>query len=374
MIDVDSALSIVLIKPETSDRQGWRPELDWPVEIQSPHDTWNHLDQVLPDAVVILDCDAAHIQFLTTLHDCCPGETRPAVILFANETPVSPLADLIDVVLPPINHPLVTHQIRQAVEQRQQLAAMQIQLEATRQELDRERALKLRSMDELEVLKNTIVRNVTHELNTPLLQVKSAVALIAEDMVNNNLVDYALQSTARLETVVKNITQLANCLDDPHISPIIIRECVEGALRDLRRTWEYKEHIARVNILIEKNLPLALGDRQGLVTILQQLMDNALKFSKDQVEVRAYLTDEHIHLSVQDYGIGIASDQLGAIFDTFFQVDSSSRRHYGGTGVGLAIVRLILERHNSQIHVESEPGTGSLFWFTLPVARLDRQA
>jgi signal transduction histidine kinase len=103
---------------------------------------------------------------------------------------------------------------------------------------------------------------------------------------------------------------------------------------------------------------------------LQLLIDTALKFSEGEVEVRLWHENDQVHIAVSDQGIGIAHDKLEAIFETFYQIDNSSTRRYGGVGVGLAIVRLILERHHVEIGVESTEGKGSTFSFALPVAVL----
>jgi signal transduction histidine kinase len=73
---------------------------------------------------------------------------------------------------------------------------------------------------------------------------------------------------------------------------------------------------------------------------------------------------------VKDEGIGIAADKLKHIFDSFYQIDNSSTRRYGGAGVGLALVKIILDLHHTEIHVESDEGKGSTFWFTLPYIEL----
>jgi signal transduction histidine kinase len=127
--------------------------------------------------------------------------------------------------------------------------------------------------------------------------------------------------------------------------------------------------VERITMKLEANLPAVQADKQGISTVLQLLMDNALKFSKDIVEVTAVHVDDQVRVAVVDHGIGIAKDQLGLIFDSFYQVEHSSTRRYGGTGVGLAIAKLILDHHGSQIMVDTEVGKGSTFSFLLPIAR-----
>lgn len=224
-----------------------------------------------------------------------------------------------------------------------------------------------RLMNETEILKNAIVRNVSHELRTPLLQVKSAVSLIKEGGDISKLVFYAENAVAKLEILVKNVTMLGMSLD-AQPSPIILRDAVEYARRDLRRIWQHRDNADRIQLHIEPNLPPVMADKQGLSTVLHLLLDNALKFSEERqtpVEVIARKEGDRIYIAVKDYGIGIAKDKLQKIFDMFYQVDASAIRRFGGMGVGLALVKLILDKHQAEIHVESEEGKGSTFWFYL---------
>lgn len=232
--------------------------------------------------------------------------------------------------------------------------------------LEKQKRLSL----EVEILKNAIVRNVSHELKTPLLQVKSAVALIAEGIENKELANYAKGATGRLETLVKNITLLGSSLDiNP--GPVIVRETVEYAIRNLGRFWEHGSDVARIQTNFENNLPPVLADKQGLTTVLQLLMDNAMKFSDDTIEVIVVAAGGNdVQIAITDSGIGIARDQLDSIFDMFYQIDPSSTRRYGGTGIGLAIVRLILDHHETWIEVNSQEGKGSTFSFILPAVEL----
>jgi signal transduction histidine kinase len=220
--------------------------------------------------------------------------------------------------------------------------------------------------EEVALLKHAIIHNVSHELKTPLLHVKSAVSLLAEEKINTTLTDYAMGATARLEASVNNIVQLAYGLNI-NIEPMLLRESVDLAMRHLRRSWETKDKIDRVQLHIEDQLPPVLADKQGMGIVLHQLIENALKFSDDPVLVRANRESDCVVVAISDTGVGIAKDQIVKIFDAFYQVNSSSTRPTGGMGIGLAIVKLILDRHNIQIQVESEVGGGSTFWFALPI-------
>ena len=225
-----------------------------------------------------------------------------------------------------------------------------------------------RSLTAFELIKDAIVRNVSHELKTPLLQVKSAVSLIKEDPLDvPKLITYAENAVARLETHITNITLLGHSLEiNP--APIAFRDAVDYTRRNLNRIWQRKSELDRISFRSSDDLPLIYADKQALSTVLQLLIDNAIKFSTDKIEINARHAGTFVEIEVRDNGIGIAEDKIDTIFETFYQVDPSSTRRYGGTGVGLAIVKLIVERHDSTIKVSSIPGKGSTFSFRLLIA------
>jgi signal transduction histidine kinase len=235
----------------------------------------------------------------------------------------------------------------------------------------------LRESKEVVILKDSIVRNVSHELRTPLLQVKSAVAMLAEDARAASptgvsvLADHATAATAKLESIVQNISQLAASLN-VKLEPFRLSDAVNLATRQLSRQWASSGNVERIHIP-DNDVPPILGDRGGVAQVLRQLLDNAIKFSPNggPVKIKADQTDTTVRISVCDQGIGIPEDQVERIFQAFYQVDSSSTRPFGGTGVGLAIVKLLLDGMGSNIHVESKPGEGSTFSFTLPLAGPD---
>lgn len=273
---------------------------------------------------------------------------------------------LVDAIVPA--HPIyLEHQLKTLLQLRKEKYQLQHDIDDLREQI----ATQRQKTHEIEILKNAIVRNVSHELRTPLLQVKSAVSLIGEDMEDKKLITFAQNATARLETHVKNITMLGHSLDiNP--GPIILRDAVDSAKRNLTRIWTRRSDADRIVFKIEGNLPPLIADRQGLITVLQQLMDNGIKFSDDApVEIIGRRDGDKVYVGVKDAGIGIQDSDLSNIFDSFYQVDGSSTRRFGGAGVGLALVKLILDHHDVRIHVDSEVGKGSTFWFHLPFVNMD---
>lgn len=274
---------------------------------------------------------------------------------------------------------------RAAPTQRAQLEALQTEnlalrakieaLEAENRTLQIERVQPI-TPNELDVLRDAIIHNVSHEMKTPLLHVKAAVANLAEQYGGNKSTEYAMTATARLEGIIRNISLLAGSTDI-HPTPALLRDSVEYAIRNLRRSWEHRDQVNRVQTHFADDLPPVLMDGQAMGIALQLLLDNALKFSKPPtpITINATLTPsepQRVYVEIVDCGIGIPQDQIDKIFEAFYMVDSSSTRRFNGVGVGLAIVRLIMERHGAAITVKSEPGKGSTFCFTLPCAALGR--
>lgn len=333
-----------------------------------------------PDAVIAVDSTRSlHLFDAIRNHDITP---KPLLILIQHnqhdeiaQTDQLAMLPPVDLILPP-NAAYIRQQLDTFLKLRNENATLQQQnktLDTRLTDLQTNLLTQQRNQDQIELLKNAIVRNVGHELRTPLLQMKSAISLIKDGMTDQSVLRYAEEAMARLETHVNNITMLGSSLD-PSFGPIVLRDAVNAAMRSLGRVWRYKGAIeSRIVIDLEAKLPPIKADKQGLNVVLQALLDNALKFSdknSQSVTVRAHADGDFVVIAVVDEGIGIAKDQLEKIFELFYQVDHSSTRRFDGMGVGLALVKLILDLHQVQIEVESEPGRGSKFYFKLPVVHI----
>jgi signal transduction histidine kinase len=126
---------------------------------------------------------------------------------------------------------------------------------------------------------------------------------------------------------------------------------------------------SRVQVNVPDDLPVLTTDRQLLSRVLQNLVDNALKYSPSgsPCELEAHAEGDDIVFWVRDYGIGIPEEEVPRIFDRFYQVDSSSTRTFRGAGLGLSLVKDLLGHLGGTIEVESTPGEGSRFTVRLPV-------
>lgn len=241
-----------------------------------------------------------------------------------------------------------------------------------------ERALE--TVQQTELLKSHIIESVDHELRTPMLQVKSAVSMLADVIKENssperdhNISRIARMSTkavARLEELINNVSQL-NSAQGLKLTPTILNDAITQSMHLLRRSWSHQDHMERVSINSE-TVPPVLADRRAVSRLLFILVDNALKFSGNApIEIHCKQVDSHtVSISVTDYGIGIAPEHHALIFETFYQVERGTTKRFGGVGVGLALAQMIARGMNTTIEVQSEPQKGSTFSFKLAIADL----
>jgi signal transduction histidine kinase len=250
------------------------------------------------------------------------------------------------------------------------------QLEAQASELSRAYS-ELQTIDRLRA---QLVQNVSHELRTPLGLIKGYVELLAAGDLGRVLdsqqaaLQVIRERIATLARLINNLTLLqAMPREALVLSPVSVVEVVRHALAEFRRSAE------EAGILLQEDLPeglpLIIGDQDRLELIFGHLVDNAIKFSPNggRVTLRAWLDQDQkrVCVSIADMGIGISPKHLSRIFERFYQVDGSTRRRFGGMGVGLALVWEIVEAHGGTVDVESESEKGSVFTVALPQAEGD---
>jgi signal transduction histidine kinase len=231
---------------------------------------------------------------------------------------------------------------------------------------------------ELEVarLQSEFVAAVSHELRTPLTALRQFTELLASGRVHEEdqrrrYYGVMQRETARLQRLVEGLLDFgrmeAGALEFHHAS-VPVRDLVEGVVR------EFREAVAEDgwNVELADRLPGPLrihADAEAIGRALWNLLDNAAKYSPEHrtvwVEVR--LDGGHVVLAVRDRGIGISPVERAAIFEKFVRGTSAGRVWAKGTGIGLAMVRHIVEAHGGTVTVESEPGVGSTFMLRLPV-------
>jgi PAS domain S-box-containing protein len=235
---------------------------------------------------------------------------------------------------------------------------------------------ELKSLDEM---KSSLLANVSHELHTPLVSIKGYTEMI----LKRRLGPLTPEQERGLGVALKNIDRLIEMIDNLLSFSRIEKGETQLRLEDVP-LWQVVdesiemvgERMRRKSLSVttqyETDELMVRGDRVKIGQVLVNLLTNAVKFNRDGGRIT--LTARKgprgfLEVEVADTGIGIPQDALGRIFERFYQVDASARRPYEGTGIGLSIVRDILRLHGSDIAVRSEDGQGSVFTFTLPLAR-----
>lgn len=229
----------------------------------------------------------------------------------------------------------------------------------------------------IEKMKDEFVSTVSHELRTPLTSIRGALWLLAADKSVklspriSRMMDIALRNAERLARLLNDILDCARWESAP--APIMRQGCkgpelVEQAAELIRPMAD------AVGVILETSAePCTLFvDRDGILQTLGNLLSNAIKFSPPGSTVRLECGPEGAYTAftafrVIDHGPGIPSDRLESIFGRFQPVDASDTRRKGGTGLGLYLCRIIVERHGGRVWVESKLGEGSTFIVRLPI-------
>ncbi|MCB9296702.1 MAG: response regulator [Lewinellaceae bacterium] len=240
-------------------------------------------------------------------------------------------------------------------------------------EIEKQRAERLEEIDQL---KDQFLANTSHELRTPLNGIIGIAEWLYEkreeaspEILRDNL-SVVISAGKRLNNLVNDImdfSRLRNAELQLHPKPLHLRSLVDVILRiNLPLTRGKSLQLANE---VPAGLPPALADEGRLQQILQNLVSNAIKFSdKGAITVSARETGGALEVSIRDEGIGIPKEKQEFIFQAFQQGDGSTAREYEGTGLGLSITRHLIELHGGKIWLESEPGKGTVFYFTLPVS------
>lgn len=235
---------------------------------------------------------------------------------------------------------------------------------------------EIRGVDQL---KTAFISTVSHELRTPLTSIKGFISTLLED--EEGYYDSATRHEFYqiIDTECDRLTRLIKDLLD-------ISRIEQGSA--MQMYWDMVDvgQITNKVIIAQRayaknhaivldfppNLPFVEADPDKIEQVLTNLINNAIKYSPGGGTVRAigHLVGDHgqyVSIRVTDEGMGIAREHIPKLFDRFFRVDNRDNREIGGTGIGLALVKALMEAHHGTVKVESEPGKGSAFIITLPV-------
>ena len=241
----------------------------------------------------------------------------------------------------------------------------------------------------LERLRQEFVANVSHELKTPLSVIKACIETVLDGAANDpenrqKFLQRVADQADQLHALILDLLSLARiesgtevfAFEDLPLTPLVA-DCLE----------RHRERAEAKNLLLEMDgeaatmapQPAAGGqkphlriwaDAEAVRQILDNLVDNAVKYTPDggRIKVHWWLEDEQVSLEVEDTGIGIPAPDLQRIFERFYRVDRARSRELGGTGLGLSIVKHLVQAMHGTVRATSQPGVGSTFQVRLPLA------
>jgi len=233
----------------------------------------------------------------------------------------------------------------------------------------------LRKLSELSQMKANFVANVSHELRTPLTHVKGYLELLATESLGalsveqKNALQVSQRAAVRLESLIDNLILFSLAARGEmtlSLAPVDLNK-VGTEIINYSRTKAGDRNVV-LHFEMQPDIPLVQADEEKISWAILQLIDNAIKFTPSGGEVTLTIQPEMnslVMVSVVDTGIGIPASRINEIYEPFHQLDSSSTRRYGGTGLGLSLVREIITAHGSAIEVQSEDGKGTKFRFPL---------
>ncbi|RMH61266.1 MAG: response regulator [Calditrichaeota bacterium] len=239
--------------------------------------------------------------------------------------------------------------------------------------LQKQEAEKLKEMD---ILKTRFFTNISHEFRTPLALIKGP----AEEELSSTR---SSATRRRMQMIGRNVNRLMhligqlldlNALETRHMALRAVQTDIIPFVQGLSMgfaSWAERRNITLKVFSPEEKIDVCF-DRDLMEKILNNLLSNAIKFSREKagkIEIIIKLTDDDscVQLIVKDNGIGIPEEKLAHVFDRFYQVDASMTREHEGSGIGLALVKELVELHKGRIEVESRHGLGTTFTITLPL-------
>lgn len=227
---------------------------------------------------------------------------------------------------------------------------------------------------ELAKMKSDFVSTISHEFKSPLTSIRQLAEMLHSGRVpseerRQKYYDVLLEQSERLSLLTDNILNLAKIEEgrkefrfETTDLGALLREVV-SSIQDRVRHEGFS-----IELEIKKDLPVIMVDRDAMAQAITNLLDNAVKYSGESKRVIVSASDDgaSLHIAVRDFGIGIRKEDLDKVFERFFRGGDELTRTVKGSGLGLSLVKEIVEAHKGKVHVESEPGKGCTFFVKLP--------
>lgn len=212
--------------------------------------------------------------------------------------------------------------------------------------------------------------DITHEIRNPLHTIAGSLEMLQmgnlDDKQKKKYLVTAERQTKRINRLFKDLVTLQRYDSDNQFiqkKQFNIKETIQMVVDQ----HEQEAADKGLKLISQKKSYTVTADPDKIEQVLDNLVTNAIKFTNEgSVEISAKKEDDRVEITVKDTGIGISEEHLDRLYDRFYRTDKARSRDKGGTGLGLAVVKSILNSHGSEIFVESEPGKGTRFWFHLP--------
>lgn len=238
--------------------------------------------------------------------------------------------------------------------------------------------LEIETLNERESYRREFLGNISHELKTPLFTVQGYILTLIEggleDLeIRDKYLERANKGVERLVSIVKDLDMISKLESSDLNLNISTFNCIE-LVQDVFDLFEMKAKRKNILLRFDKNYDVPIlvkGDIERIEQVLTNLIVNSIKYGKVDgtitISIESY-KENKLLIKVTDDGEGIKQEDIGRLFERFYRVDKSRSRDQGGSGLGLSIVKHILEAHNESIFIESDYGNGSEFSFTLEIA------
>jgi two-component system phosphate regulon sensor histidine kinase PhoR len=233
---------------------------------------------------------------------------------------------------------------------------------------------EIRELRERENYRREFIGNVSHELKTPIFSVQGFTETLLDgalndESVNRTFLEKILHNANRLDNLARDLSAKIETGEmEMSNDPFSLHDLFDNALDSLEMKADRND--VRLVEAAPDNLPEVYGDQDRLRRVVVNLADNAIKYNETGGTVRLEAANhaDGVVVRVVDDGIGVPPEHRSRLTERFYRVDKSRSRNQGGTGLGLAIVKHILNAHDRSLRIESTPGEGSTFSFTLPTA------
>jgi signal transduction histidine kinase len=277
---------------------------------------------------------------------------------------------------------LTIEEVREILDEASQVVVYSHRLEQKSRELEAATA-ELRQanerLQELDRMKDDFVSMVTHELRTPLTSIRAFSEILRQDPnvelpQRKRFLDIITKETERLTRLINQVLDLSKIESGKaewHVSQVDMKEVIGDSVAGMGQVFEEKG--IRVEMRLPESVPPVPGDVDRIIQVLLNLLSNAVKFcepGRGRIEIALAEGNGYLRVDVRDNGPGVSAEDQAVIFDKFRQAGDTLTNKPQGTGLGLPISRHIVEHHGGRLWVESRPGTGACFSFTLPLERV----